>query len=558
MDGPDALPRSVHSESFYPASRASALAGAAVALVGALVLVGWSLDVPALKSVYGPITMKTNAAIGLLLCGTALWSLSRGRPAVAAVCAVGGAALGASTLSQHLVGWDLGIDQLLFTEPAGAAATASPNRMGPNASTSLTLAGTALVLLCRGTPRAVGAAQRLSVVCMLLGMLAVAGYLFGARELYAVARYTGIALHTALALLVLHAGILGARVDHGPAAVFLADGPAGMLLRRLAAPVLLVPFMLAYVCIRARELDVVDRALAFALFAVLVVVLFGTIVWQTAKRIAESDEHRRRAEQDRHLLLARERRARDEAERASRLKDQFIAVLSHELRTPLNVMLGWTRVLETVESRDVHARAAAVVARNGRLLARLVEDLLDISRVAAGQFELAVGPMLFNAAVQTSVDGLAPAAAEKGVQLVTHLDPAIGVVRGDAERVQQIVWNLLSNAVKFTGPGGRVDVRTVLEGDTAALTVSDTGVGFDESFASQLFEPFRQADSSSRREHSGLGLGLSIARHIAQLHGGTITGSSPGPGRGATFTLRLPAQSAAAAVAIRRGSDVGV
>ena len=529
-----------------------AFAGGGVALVGALVLLGWSLDIDRLKSVYGPITMKTNAGIGLLLCGGSLWSLSRGFRRIAAGGAAAGAALGALTLSQHLFGWNLGIDQLLFSEAAGAAGTASPNRMGPNASTSLTLGGVALLLMCRGTPRAIGSAQRLAIVGMLLALLAIAGYVYGAVELYGIARYTGIALHTAIALLVLHTGIAVARVDDGPVAVFLADGPAGMMFRRLAVPVVLVPLGLGYAAIGGRQAELFDRGLAFALFVVSVVVLLGTIVWQTGLRIAASDEHRRRAEHDRDQLLARERHARDEAERASRVKDHFIAVMSHELRTPLNVMLGWTSILENVGvPPEVHARAAGIVARNGRLLARLVEDLLDISRVAAGQFEIAPRPMPFNAAVQATVEAIAPLAAKKAVRVVAHLDPSAGLVNGDPERVQQIVWNLLSNAVKFTDAGGCVEVHTVFDGGSAVLTVADTGVGFDEAFAAQLFEPFRQADSSSKREHSGLGLGLSIARHITELHGGSLTGTSAGRGRGATFRLTLPsAERAPRAVAL--------
>ena len=553
MDGLSTAPSDEPSlpQSFETASAWSARAGAGVSLVGALVLAGWWLDIDSLKSVYGPITMKTNAAIGLLLAGGGLWSFQRGFRRLSSVLGGATAVLGALTLSQHLAGWDLGIDQLLFREPAGAAATASPNRMGPNASTSLLLGGTALLLLARGTSRAIAIAQRFAVVCAVLATLAIGGYIYGAVQLYGVARYTGIALHTAVALLVLHAGILAARVDHGPMAVFVADGPAGMLLRRLVAPVVVIPLTLGYLVIRGRDVELYDRGLSYALFAVSTVVLLGVVVWLTATRIATADERRRRAEQDRDLLLARERQARDEAERASRLKDQFIAMLSHELRTPLNVMLGWTRILETNDSPERHSRAATIVARNGRLLARLVEDLLDISRVAAGQLDISPRPMPFNAAVQASLEALAPAAAEKGVQLAGDLDPAVGLVHGDPERVQQIAWNLLSNAVKFTGPGGRVDVRSRLEEGAAILTVSDTGVGFDEAFGAQLFQPFRQADSSAGRAHGGLGLGLSIARHIAELHGASLAGTSDGPGRGATFTLRLPALGDALAAASR-------
>jgi signal transduction histidine kinase len=377
-----------------------------------------------------------------------------------------------------------------------------------------------------------------------LETLALAGYVYGAVELYAVARYTGIALHTAVALLVLNVGILAARADEGPMAPFADDGPQGMMVRRLTAPVVLIPLVLGYLVIRGREADLFDRGLSTALFAVSAIVLLGATMWHTASMIAASDERRRRAEKDRDLLLQRERHARDEAERASRLKDEFIAVISHELRTPMNVMLGWTRVLETRGSAERHAHAAAVIVRNGRLLARLVEDLLDISRVSARQLEITPRPVLLNAVVQASLDALAPAAAQQQLQLMADLDPAVGLITGDCERLQQIVSNLVSNAIKFTGEGGRVEVRTARQEATVTIAVSDTGIGFDEGFSSEMFQAFRQADSSSRRQHGGLGLGLSIAKHIVELHGGTIAGTSAGPGRGAVFTVALPALSA--------------
>jgi signal transduction histidine kinase len=366
-----------------------------VTAVACIVLLGWVLDVPNMKGMFGTITMKTNAAIGLLLCALGVWAHSRGYRRLGACSGAAAAIIGALTLSQHLFGWNLGIDELLFREPAGAAATASPNRMGPNASSSLVLAGTALVLLSCGSAAAVRYAQTFATTAVCLATLAVAGYIYGAAELYAVARYTGIALHTAVALIVLNVGVAATRIEEGPLAVFVTEGPAGTLLRRLAGPVVVLPLALGYVTLEGRELGLYDRGLSLALFAVLLIIIFAAVVWRTAATIAAADASRRAAEQDRDDLLVREREARAAAERASRLKDQFIAVLSHELRTPLNVMLGWTHVLETERSFERHARAAGIVARNGRMLARLVEDLLDVSRVSAGQFEIARRPVAF-------------------------------------------------------------------------------------------------------------------------------------------------------------------
>jgi signal transduction histidine kinase len=513
--------------------------------IGVFVLSGWIWEVESFKTIYGPITMKTNAAVGLVFCGTSLLTL-RAFPILAMVCASVAGLIGGVTLSEHLVGWDAGIDQLLFTETPGAAATASPNRMGPNASLSFVLMSAALWCLARGGPQRIASAQKISILAIVLACIPLAGYLYGAAQLYGIAWLTGIALHTALAFIILNLGVLMARPDAGPVAVFLGDGPGGIVLRRLAIPVATLPLALGYLEVSARSAGIVDRGLGTALYAVALMVVLGVTVWHTAMAIDITDRARRRAEDARDRLVISERQARAEAERASQLKDQFLATLSHELRTPLNVMLGWTQMLERGIPVEDQARTAALVARNGRLLARLVEDLLDVSRVAAGQFEIARAPIVLNTIVQSTVESIAPTADAKGVSLSTVLDPQVQAIDADGGRLQQIVWNLISNAVKFTDSGGRIVVRTCWEPDALALTVSDTGIGFDATFAAELFTAFRQADSSARREHGGLGLGLSIAKHLTELHGGSLTGSSPGPGAGATFTLRLPRPSSAA------------
>ena len=535
------------------ADHVSLAAGVATTAVGVLALGGWIWDIHPLKSIYGPITMKVNAAIGLILCGVSVLALRWSRPLSRASAAAAGA-IGALTLFQHLTGFDLGIDQLLFTEAPGAPGTASPNRMGPNGAVSFILASISLWCLASGRTRHISMAQRLSAGALILPSIPVAGYLYGAEELYGVAKFTGIALHTALAFMVLHIGILTARTDVAPASVFVSQGPAGTMLRWLTLPVVAIPMVLGYLEIAARRAELVDRGMGLALYAMALIVLFGFTVWQTARMIDRSDAARRVAEHDRDALIESERQARADAERSNRLKDQFLATLSHELRTPLNVMLGWTQILESGVNPAEHTRIAGVVARNGRLLARLVGDLLDISRASTAQFDIFRTPVVLDAVVQSSLDAIRPTAAEKGVAIDAELASETEPLQADAERLQQIVWNLLSNAVKFTPPGGRIVVRTAVAREGIRLTVSDTGIGFDAGFAPDLFKPFRQADSSASREHGGLGLGLSIAKHLAELHGGSLEASSPGLGHGATFTLtlpRLPSEESATPVAVR-------
>ena len=538
-------PMSDFGEAVVRARMLASVLGASVTAVGLLVLLGWILDDPRLTGFYGSITMKTNTAISLLISGLAVLSFGRVPPLVTSAAGALVATIGAATLAEHVSGLDLGIDQALFAEPVGALATSSPNRMGLNASTSLLLAGTSLVLLARGRPSSVRRAQKLGILGIFFALLAVAGYLYGAAQLYAIARYTGIAFHTALSLIALHVAILATRPDAGMIARFVSDGPDGTLLRRLAIPVTGLPLALGYLVLMGLQAQLYDSGLGYALVAVALIVVLWLTIWQTARTMGATDRQRRLAERHRDELLLRERRARDEAEHANRLKDQFIATLSHELRTPLNVMLGWTQVLEGGGPPDAQARAASVVARNGRLLARLVEDLLDISRATAGHFEITREPTSINGVTQAALDALAPVAGDQHVTLVSRLEASPGLVDADPARLQQVVWNLLSNAVKFTPAGGRVEVRTEAGADAVVLTVTDSGRGFDAAFAPHVFEPFRQADASTRREHGGLGLGLSIARHLVELHGGTITAASDGPGRGATFTVTLPVVRAA-------------
>jgi signal transduction histidine kinase/CheY-like chemotaxis protein len=242
----------------------------------------------------------------------------------------------------------------------------------------------------------------------------------------------------------------------------------------------------------------------------------------------------------RERLLAREQRVRQEIESASRLKDEFLATLSHELRTPLNIVLGRTRMLPQAAHDEASVRALTdAIERNGAVLARLVEDLLDVSAITLGHVRLQMQPVRLSDLLTISVQGVQPSAHVKGIALtVIGSDP--GTVKGDPTRLQQIIWNLLTNAIKFTPKGGSVEVRLASDDTHVELTVRDTGIGLSPEFAPFVFDRFRQADDAASRRFGGLGLGLAIVRHIAELHGGRVRAESPGEGRGSTFTLTLP------------------
>ncbi len=248
------------------------------------------------------------------------------------------------------------------------------------------------------------------------------------------------------------------------------------------------------------------------------------------------------AEADREDLLSRERRARAAAEMADRAKDEFMAVLSHELRTPLNAVYGWARLLQGGQVTDpaMIARATEAIVRNADVQVRLVDDLLDVSRITSGKMRLDVRRVDLPPVLRAALDAVRPAAEARNIRVHSQLDPTAGPVAGDPARLQQVVWNLLMNAVKFTPTGGRVQLTLQRAATDVEITVSDTGQGIASEMLPHIFEPFRQADSSSTRIHGGLGLGLALVKHLVQLQGGTVAAHSAGEGLGAAFTVTLP------------------
>ncbi|WP_423753442.1 ATP-binding protein [Chlorogloeopsis fritschii] len=310
----------------------------------------------------------------------------------------------------------------------------------------------------------------------------------------------------------------------------------------------------------------------------------GVYRWQLVRAIPFQDEQSRviqwvgvstdihdkhELEEQRARLLQQEQAAREEAERANRIKDEFLAVLSHELRSPLNPILGWSKLLLGGKLDEVKTKQAlATIERNAKLQAELIEDLLDVSRILRGKLNLTVSPINLVSTIKAAIETVRLAAEVKSIQIKVNLDSEVGLVLGDSTRLQQVVWNLLSNAVKFTPPGGRVDVRLSkglgtrdwglgarnrgAEGQSpipdpqspianyAQITVTDTGKGINPDFLPYVFDYFRQEDGATTRKFGGLGLGLAIVRHLVELHGGTIQADSPGENLGATFTVKIP------------------
>ena len=277
--------------------------------------------------------------------------------------------------------------------------------------------------------------------------------------------------------------------------------------------------------------------------------VIGTIEVQTYDRAAYGEEHATAMRMAANLaavaienvrLLERESSARAAAEESNRLKDEFLATVSHELRTPLTAILGWSRMLESGLETEMAARAIETIKRNAKAQAQIIDDILDVSRIITGNLYLELHPIELAPVLESAINVVRPTAEAKGIQIESNFEPEPAVVSGDANRLQQVFWNLLSNAVKFTPAGGKVTLSLRQLDSEVELEITDNGQGIDPAFLPFVFDRFRQADSTSTRQHGGLGLGLAIARQLVEIHGGSISAASDGDGKGASFRLRLP------------------
>jgi signal transduction histidine kinase/ActR/RegA family two-component response regulator len=509
---------------------AAALAGALAAGTGAFVLAGWALGAPAWTTFGGTISMKANAAVGLVLIGTAVALAARGRgPGLRASrwLAGAGALVGGLTLSEHLVGWDLGIDQLLAREAPGAAVTTSPGRMSPHASTAFLLLGLAAALLGRSGAGARRTRQGLALTAAFIALLPIVGYAYGVRELFGVARYTGIALHTAVALEALALAVLVGAPETGLVAALASAEEGGRVARRALLYSVAIPLAAGWLVVRGLSDEAYDGPFAVAFLALAVVFTLAVLAGRDALRLDRVESARRAA---------------SEALRESdRRKSEFLAMLSHELRNPLAPIRTALRLLDEAEgSPDATRRARAVLERQTGHLVKLVDDLLDVTRISRGRIELRRARLDLRDVVRRTCDDHRGLLERGGVALRCDVGPDPLWVEADETRVAQVVGNLLHNATKFTPPGGSVEVVLRASAGTAEVRVSDTGAGLEPEQLAMLFEPFAQAPQGLARTRGGLGLGLAIVKGIVEAHGGRVAARSAGRDAGAEFTVALP------------------
>jgi len=302
--------------------------------------------------------------------------------------------------------------------------------------------------------------------------------------------------------------------------------------------------------LNADDFSEADERLAATLATQVAIAYENAVLYSDAQRHASELQQeiteRKQAEEERAQLLVREQSARAEAEQANRTKDEFLATLSHELRTPLSAILGWSHLVRTGKlDDDQMLRAFETIERNARSQSQLIDDLLDVSRIITGKLQIEARPVDLFTVIEAAIEAVRPAFETKGVLIETRMDSPACVISGDANRLQQIFWNLFSNAIKFTPEAGKVSVEVTRVGLQARVSVKDSGIGITPEFLPYIFDRFRQADGSTTRVHGGLGLGLSIVKHLVQLHNGTVEVASNGKNQGATFTVSLPLAPAA-------------
>lgn len=565
-------------------------------LVACLTLVGWIADDTLLASGFvGGYRMSPLTMLGLLAGGAAL-ALQLSPPVeaqaqrLARALALAVLALGGLALTDILVGATPGFEQQGFARLFGYADAALIKGASPQAALSLLFLGTALLLLDYDSRRARMQVYLSSSVALLIGALALLGYGFGASSLYEMTPTRAVSINAAAAVILLALGTLSARMEGRLLAILTGDNLSGLVARRLLAAAVSVPLLLALVAIVGERVGRYDSAFGAALLIVLNIAIFLALIWRSVEMLhqVETEQQqaeaalqrayqsleqrvqertaelaiandglkreiaeRERIEQERARLLVSEQAARQQAENDSCLKDEFLNTVSHELRAPLNTVRGWIALLRAGQLSEAETeRALATVERGGRELDQRVNDLLDVSRLVSGRLHLQLRPVELPPIIEAVVESSQAAAASKGIELQTQIDAQAGAVWGDAQRLQQIVWNLVSNAIKFTPAGGQVSIAVQTSGAPSAtgeagerveIVVRDTGAGITSDLLPFVFDHFRQADGSRTRGQRGLGVGLTIVRHLVEMHGGSVQIESSGAGAGVTSTVRLPA-----------------
>ncbi|HEU4577683.1 MAG TPA: ATP-binding protein [Polyangiaceae bacterium] len=542
------LAQDLFSERFRAASVAC---GLAASLIGLTAFAGWVLGNEHLQgSVFAGINMKTNTSLCVTLLGALVVLLGLGERAERWVPAGAGRipagvvlGIGAATLFEHLSGVNLGIDELLFDEAAGAVATESPNRMGPMACVCFSLLGLARLLIDRRWGEERAPFQYLALIVTLITSVPLLGYLYDARALYSVGKLTAIALPTALALWLVSVGMLMAQPEVGLMRRLVAQDSGAILLRRLLPAAILVPALIMLLRLWGQDLGLFDQVVGRALEVIAFSLVFLTVIWRTGDVVFRQAVNAARAERSLHEQVVR---SLDALADADRRKTEFLAVLAHELRNPLAPVRNAVHLLRA--RAGVHSEATephAVIERQVEHLARLIDDLMDVNRISRDTLELRKGPARLSEIVTGALEASRYLLEAHQHRVSVQLPEQEVQLDADAARLVQVLTNLLTNAARYTPAGGEISLGARLEPRAGAgsaeeheltLSVRDNGIGIESEQLARVFDMFYQVG----RRQGGLGIGLALVRKLVELHGGSVVATSDGSGLGSTFTLRLP------------------
>lgn len=525
-----------------------------VALIAAVVLASWTFDFHLMLRIAPdgtamiPITAVCflAAALSLSLADRASRSdLTRWAQTVLALVV---AATAMAEIAEYAYGWNLGIDLLIFRDQVLAAPWGPPGRMAVNSAAALLLMAFGLLSIDHDVKTRSFRSQVFASAGILIALVALLGYVFKVRGLYAFSQFSGMAVITVLTFLVLGVGILFSHRERGLSALLVDHGAAGVMTRRLLPAAMLLPVVLGFLRLAGEHAGMYETEYGVSLFAVASIISFLAVVVWAARVLRDMDS-------DRSALILREQQARAaaerarleaetariEAERANTIKTDFLAVMSHELRTPLTAIMGYEELLSdgitgpvTEEQRQQLGRINA----SAHHLLGLIDEILTFARVDIGREKIRLEKISLNTAIAEAAALVEPMATAKSLRFVVVNLFEDQLISTDRTKLKQMLVNLLSNAIKFTDEG-EVRLTAAIRGDMVEFCISDSGIGIEPTHTEAIFEPFWQVEQGATRKIGGAGLGLSVTRKLARLLGGDVTVKT-GVGKGSTFTLTIP------------------
>jgi signal transduction histidine kinase len=534
--------------------RVPIVAGTIVALLGVLVFAGWTFDLPIITEWKpGGIPMIPLTALCFVLAGSSLVvavgpKQTATTEAIQQTLAALVATVAILTFYEYVRGSESGFDLLLFGNRVTQAGWSPPGRIAINSAGSLLLYSFALLFIPHDRRKRDLRTQMFATPALLIALVAILGYVFGVRGMYAVSQSSGMALPTAIAHLILGVGIIFAVRDRGVPALLMDEGPAGVLTRRLLPAALLAPIALGIIRLAGESAGMYETEFGVSLFAVASILTFVGLVLWSARVLRNTDKERMdllalEKEARAHAEHARSEAeaARSEAERANNSKTDFLAVMSHELRTPLTAIMGYEELLSdgiTGPVTELQRQQLGRINASAHHLLGLIDEILTFARVDIGRERVRWESMSVNHTLSDAAALVEPMASAKGLSLIVKLMSEDQSIQTDGTKLRQMLVNLLSNGIKFTEKG-EVKLGCAVSDSVLEVSIADTGVGIAAENIEYVFEPFWQAEQTATRKTGGTGLGLSVTRKLARLLGGDVTVASR-MGAGTTFLLTLP------------------